>query len=168
MTSRRIFSTCMLAAVAGAAGFGAAAETVPANGVYAVLDEGPAREALRPGPVPHLILGYDRKYSEAEKNAPARFVALDTSRFVPLVLAFPPAAARDERGWTSLSVTLAREHAKTLEEFTRAHLQGRVAIVIDGEIVTIHKVQSVIADGKALITRCGDDACETLRVKLTR
>jgi hypothetical protein len=83
-------------------------------------------------------------------------------------LAGPPNAQRDDRGWTSLNVTLAPQHVKALEHFTRAHLDSVVAIVIDGEIITMHKVRTVIEDGKAQITRCSDDACRSLLLKLAK
>jgi len=140
----------------------------PPNGVYAVLGEGLTREELQPGKVPHFICLYDRKYSEADKNEPPKYVALDASFFVPLVLAGPPDTERDDRGWTLLRVTLAREHVKSLENFTRVHLGGKVAIVVGGEIITIHKIRTVIQDGKAQITRCQDDACQILRLKLAK
>ncbi len=137
-----------------------------ANGVYAILREGRTPEEVPIEELPHVILIYDRKYSDSDKNQPPVYVALGTSSFVPLVLAGPPQAHKDDRGWTSLNITLAREHVKTLEDFTRTHLDGKVAIVIDGEIITMHTVRTVIQDGKARITRCTDDACETLRLKL--
>ncbi|HEY1205815.1 MAG: hypothetical protein ABSH46_12505 [Bryobacteraceae bacterium] len=138
-----------------------------ANGVYAVLREGLTRAEAQTEKRPHVVLVYDRKYSDADKDRPPEYVALDTSFFVPLVLAGQPDAQRDDQGWTLLNITLARQHVKTLEDFTRAHLDGRIAIVIDGEIITMHKVRSVIKDGKAQITRCSDDACRTLLLKLT-
>ncbi len=137
-----------------------------ARGVYAVLREGLTREEAQPDKVPYAILIYDRKYSESDRDRPPEYVALDTSFFVPLRLAGPPEARKDDRGWTLLNVTLAPEHVKTLERFTREHLGGRVAIVIDGEIITMHKVRSVIEGGRVQITRCSDDACQVLRRKL--
>jgi hypothetical protein len=139
-----------------------------ANGVYAVLREGAARADVQSEQRPHAVLVYDRKYSEADKDQPPKYVALDTAFFVPLVLDGPPESRKDDRGWTLLSVTLARQHVKTLEEFTRAHLDGTVAVVIGGEIVTMHKVRTVIRDGKAQITRCTDDACRRLYLELTK
>jgi preprotein translocase subunit SecD len=139
-----------------------------AKGVYAVLREGLTREDARPDKAPHVILLYDRKYSESDRNEPPKYVALDTSSFVPLVLAGPPETRKDDRGWTLLNVRLAPEQVKTLENFTRAHLGGTVAIVIDGEIITVHKVRSVIEGGQVQITRCNDDACQVLRLKLAK
>lgn len=139
-----------------------------ANGVYAVLREGLTRAEVHTEKRPHVVLVYDRKYSDADKDQPPKYVALDTSFFVPLVLAGQPDAQRDDRGWTLLNITLARQHVKTLEDFTRAHLDGMIANVIDGEIITMHKVRTVINDGRVQITRCSDDACRTLLLKLAK
>ncbi len=136
------------------------------NGVYAVIGRAPAGGQTQRRTAGRGTLLYDHKYSDPDRKEPPESVTLDTSSFVPLILAGPPEAETDARGWTMLRVTLAREHVKTLENFTRAHLGGEVAIVLDGEIVTIHKVRSVIEDGKAQITRCWDNACQVLRLKL--
>src|SRR5579883_3329332 len=66
--------------------------------------------------------------------------ALDPSSYVPLEIEGDPVAARDGNGHTVLGVSLRREHVERLRDFTRAHLGGRVAIVLGGEIVTVHKV----------------------------
>jgi hypothetical protein len=138
-----------------------------ANGVYAVLKEGATREAADSESGPHTTLVYDQKYSEADRDTPPRYIALGTSSFVPLILAEPPEARKDDRGFTLLNVRLAPDQAKRLEEFTRTHLNGQVAIVIGGEIITMHKVRAVIEGGRVQITRCTDDACQVLKLKLT-
>jgi preprotein translocase subunit SecD len=67
-----------------------------------------------------------------------------------------------------LMVRLAPERVKALEDFTRAHLGGEVATMVDGNIVTMQTVRSVISDGQAHISRCFGNACEVLRVKLAK
>jgi preprotein translocase subunit SecD len=145
-----------------------ALQGAPPDGVYAVLREGATRLDAQPDKGSAIVLLYDKKYSEADRGQPARYVALDSSAFVPLALAGPPEALRDSRGWTMLNVTLKQEQAKTLEILTRTHLGGTIAIVIDGEIITMHTVRSVIEGGRVQITRCQDDACKVLRLKLIR
>ena len=165
--TRRSLAGLMLLAAAGVGCMDSVGEGRRlSNGVYAVLREGLSSEEVRVDDVPHAVLIYDRKYSESDKNEPPKYVAIDTSSFVPLVLAGPPDAQADENGRTLLQVTLAEEHVKTLEEFTHHHLNGRVSIVLGGEIITMHKVRSVIRDGRVQITRCADDACKTLLLKL--
>ncbi len=139
-----------------------------ANGFYAVIREGLTPEEAKTDNQSNAVLIYDRKYSETDKDQPPKHVVLDTSCFVPLVLAGAPDLRKDDRGRALLSVTLAPRQVKTLEDFTRAHLGGAIAIVIDREIITMHKVRTVIQDGKAQITRCTDDACRTLKLKLAK
>ena len=138
------------------------------NGFYVVLSEGSSRKEVRTDSIPNIVLRYDGKYVDSSQIASPSFVALDTSSFVPLILEGAPTANKDGKGHTLLGVTLSKKYIGTLENFTKAHLGGRVAIVLDGEIVTMHRVRSVISEGKIQITRCYDNACEILLSKLTR
>lgn len=137
------------------------------DGVYAVLQEAASPESARVDAPGSIVLVYDRKYSDSDKGTPPEYLAIDTGSFVPMILEGSPVARKDDRGFTLLSVTLARDQVKPLEEFTRTHLGGRVAIILDGEVVSMHKVRSVIEGGKLQITRCGDNACDVLFSKLT-
>ncbi len=139
------------------------------NGAYAVLREAPsAREAGAEGGS-QVVLAYDRRrYSGAPPNEPLTYVALDPNDYVPLVIEGRPGMKSDGQGKSVLTVSLVRKNVKGAEAFTRAHLGGRMAMVIDGEIVTLHKIRTVITDGKVQITRCTDNACEVLRSKLVK
>ncbi len=139
------------------------------NGAYAVLREAPSdQEAGVEGPS-QVVLRYDRrKYSDAPTNEPLTYVVLDAKDYVPLVIEGTPELKSDGQGKSLLSVSLVRKNVKRAETFTRAHLGGRIAMVIDGEIVTLHKIRAVITDGKVQITRCTDNACEVLRSKLVK
>ena len=139
-----------------------------ANGVYAVLREGPVREDVEQEKAPHYTILYDRKYLDENPKQAPKYVALDSSSFVPLILASPPEIGREYRGHPTLHLALSRQHAKVLEEFTRAHLNGTIAIVIDREIITMHRIRSVITDGQVQISRCTDNACQILRIKLLK
>jgi len=146
-----------------------AASTAPAqqrlsNGLYAVLAESPTREGLAAPTRPHVVLVDDGRFTG--DTSPPRWLALGTEGFVPLILEGEPHTEPDGRGHALLAVTLARQHKKTLESFTRDHLGGRAAIVLDGEVVTVHKIKTVIDGGRMQITRCEDNACVMLRSKL--
>lgn len=91
---------------------------------------------------------------------------LDQSDFIPLVLERPAEAAQQSDGRTYLTVELARKYQAALESFTRRQLGRQVAVVVDGQIVTVHKVQEVIRGGRMKITRCRDDGCERILSKL--
>ena len=96
------------------------------------------------------------------------YVALDPKDYVPLIIIGTPEMKSDGQGKSVLTVCLARRNAKRAEAFTRAHLGGRIAMVVDGEIVTLHKIRSVITAGKVQVTRCTDNACEVIRSKLVK
>lgn len=139
------------------------------NGAYVVLREASTPQEARVERVPQVVLAYDRrKYSEAPPNEPLTYVAIDPTDHVPLVIEGVPEMTKDAQGKSILCVSLARKNAKKAEAFTRAHLGGRIAMLVDGEIVTLHKIRSVITGGKLQITRCTDNACEVIRTKLIK
>jgi hypothetical protein len=41
-----------------------------------------------------------------------------------------------------------------------------VAIVVGGEVLTMHKIKEPITSGQLQISRCNDNACELLYVRL--
>ena len=132
-----------------------------------MLRESSTEAEARVDGVSQVVMLYDQKYSDADQNAPPRYIVIDSSSSVPLVIEGKPDTVKDGEGHSVLSITLLRENTKAMEEFTRAHLGGKIAIVCDGEIITLHRVRSVIHEGKVRIARCDDNACEILRTKLS-
>ena len=139
------------------------------NGAYLVLREAPTVQEARAGDSSQVVLTYDRrKYSDAPSDTPLNYVSIDPKDYVPLIIEGAPEMNRDDQGKSILTVSLARKNAERAEAFTRAHLGGRIAMVVDGEIVSLHKIRSVITGGKLQITRCTDNACEVIRAKLVK
>jgi hypothetical protein len=138
------------------------------NGIYAVIREDSTRAGALSGNPSHIVLIYDGRYVDSTQTESPRYITVDSSFFVPLILEGPPDAKMDGHGHTLLSVSLSQKYAGLLEQFTKAHLGGRVAIVLDGEVITMHRVRSVVQRGKFQITRCYDNACEVLRAKLMK
>lgn len=137
------------------------------NGMYAVVAEGSdeATASTAAGTAAHVVLINDGRYTGSTIDPP-EWLALSPDPFVPFVLASDPELGQSEKGFASLQLSLAPQNAKILKDFTQEHLNGTVAIVIGGEVVTRHKVKAVITGGKLQITRCADNACEMLRTKL--
>jgi preprotein translocase subunit SecD len=138
------------------------------NGIYAVIREDSTQAGALSGNPSRIVLIYDGRYVDSTQTASPRYITVDTSSFVPLILEEPPDAKMDGHGHTLLSVSLSQKYAGRLEQFTKAHLGGQVAIVLDGEVITTHKVRSIVQGGKFQITRCYDNACEVLRAKLVK
>ena len=138
------------------------------NGFYPVIQVDSMKEAVPASGQGHATIVYDGRYVDSTQADSPEYVTIDTSSFVPLILEESPVAKKDGSGWTSLSVTLSRKYIRLLEDFTKAHLGGRVAILLGGEIISMHKIRSVISEGKIQITRCHDNACDILLSKLTQ
>jgi preprotein translocase subunit SecD len=120
-----------------------------ANGVYAV--EKGATKAK------NLVI---RQYEGKD-------VVLDTANFAPLLVEGKPEGKRGPRGsW--LIVQLAPEAAKRLEDLTRSHINRPIAVVVGDKILSAPTVRSVITDGKARVTPCEDESCETLLRQLSK
>ncbi len=136
-----------------------------ADGLYAVISE--TTDAPRPEAAPnqrHLL--YDPRRADPSSNEPRRDVTVETTGFVPLVLGAAPAATAQEDGRLLVQVALADRHVRTLADFTRDHVGGKAALVLDGEVLSVHKLRAVIEDGRMQITRCTDRACERILSKL--
>ena len=139
------------------------------NGIYTVLRDASTPEQARVEGVQHVILAFDKKkYSDVNQNEPPYYVAIDPCSYVPLVIEGTPQVQKDGRGKGVLLVSLKEENAKKLEDFTRAHLGGQVATIVDGEIISMNKIRAVIVGGKFQMTRCTDNACEIIRAKLIK
>jgi preprotein translocase subunit SecD len=120
-----------------------------ANGVYAI-EEGKAKGK-------NIVI---RQYEGKD-------ILLDTSNFAPFVLEGKPEIHREPRGgW--LAIQLAPEAANRLEDLTRSHMNRRIAVVVGDKILSTPSVRSVIKDGKALVTPCENESCETLMRQLSR
>jgi preprotein translocase subunit SecD len=143
-----------------------AAQSALADGLYLVVRDSDKKEAL--GRIEHneRLLLDDSHFLEPSERHPDLYTVLQTDSFVPMTLAQAPTRRKDPRYRTALYVELAPEQIPVLEKFTRQNLGKRAAIVVGGDIVTVHKIKEVIKGGALQITRCTDNACEVLYAKL--
>jgi preprotein translocase subunit SecD len=51
-------------------------------------------------------------------------------------------------------------------EFTEKNIMHQIAFVTDGTVITIHKIRAAVTDGEIQITRCTDNACQVLYLRL--
>ena len=113
------------------------------------------------------IVRYDyQRLREGERGQPV-YLLLPKAADVPLVLSrTPELLMKGENGFPELRLELTAEAAKRLETLTREHLGGKVAFVVDGEPVTLHKIRSVITGGQFRLSRCTDTACQYIYGRL--
>lgn len=98
----------------------------------------------------------------------ARKLILDVSDYVPLELEGDPIAEQQTDSKKLLSITLSPSAAEKMKRFTANRVMKQVAIVIDGEVITMHKIREAITGPGMQITRCDDNACEYLFVKMKK
>ena len=139
---------------------------IAADGIYSVIRTADTEAEAGVVSEGELLLIYDGRYTGDGSTDDTTWVVLDARDPVPLLLEGTPDKRPDDRGHTLLSVTLQKKQAAALEKFTERHLNERVATLIDGEVVTMHRVRAVITGGRIQITRCTDNACEVLYSKL--
>ncbi len=65
-----------------------------------------------------------------------------------------------------MRVSLSEEAAAQFESFTERYLGQTVALVVGGQVLTVHKIRQVVHDGKVQISRCGDEGCQILFLEL--
>ena len=136
-------------------------------GFYLVAAEAESASALPAPKDDQRVVRYDyRHLREGERGQPL-YLLLPKVADVPLVLAKAPELLKEGgNGFPELRLELTAEAARRLETLTRAHLGGRVAFVIDGEPVTLHKIRSVITGGQFRLSRCTDTACQYIYGRL--
>ncbi|GEM_PF-1659502 len=142
------------------------AEEKVKDGFYAVRRVSEARETLLPLAADEVIVNYSTLFQDP--GAKKEYVVITKEHFVPLTLKEMPVKAKDKTERTKfwLNISLTDDGAKKLEELTKANIGKTGTIVINGESVTRHKIREIIKDGKMVISRCADNACEYLFLEL--
>jgi len=109
-----------------------------------------------------VLIGFDTLFNPGDFTR----VVVDTSDYVPLELGVSPVAEPEAGNKKLLSVSFTAPAAAKIKSFTAKRLMKEVVIVLDGKAITMHKIRDTITGDKMQITRCGDDACEYLYVKM--
>jgi len=137
-----------------------------ANGMYLATGIFPTMTAAETSAGESRILTDRYIYDPPSERPPPRYVAIDATQYVPFVFETAPRATLDPNGRTILSIALDANHTERLKEFTTRHLGKSTAMVVGGELVSVHKIKEPITGGKLQITSCGADVCKVLHSRL--
>jgi hypothetical protein len=129
-----------------------------ANGLYGVLREGPEEKAVLPIKDGETLALHNHRYLKKDAKEPPVFLVVHSKPDVPLVLVGAPEVVKSDNGTLTFLLKLHPDHAKTLEKFTRDHQGGKVAVVIGGEVVTVHHIRAVITGGDMQVSNCNAEA----------
>lgn len=138
------------------------------DGLYRVVRISPEKSTLEPLGSGEELLVNDFHFLEPAERQTTEYVVLQATPFIPFVLAQNPIKDKDTQGKPKLFLQLSDEQIKPLEDFTRKYTGGKVAIVIGGDIVTIHKVREAITGGRIQITRCTDNGCQAIYTEVVK
>jgi hypothetical protein len=115
-----------------------------ADGVYEVLAVEREREALPAERPDTRVLVHDHRYVQGGSEQAPDYVLLRLPGYAPLDLARPPAPGESE-GRPVLLLNLEPAAGKALEDLTsRAE---HAAVVIGGQVVTVHRIRVPIEGG---------------------
>jgi preprotein translocase subunit SecD len=112
-----------------------------------------------------IAISFSQLFKEYDKHEFIRII-IDTTEYVPLELEKMPTTEQQNDLYKKLMLSLTKMASEKLQMFTTTHVMSRVVLVVDGEALTIHKIRGPITGGQLQITRCTDNACERLFVKL--
>jgi hypothetical protein len=144
-----------------------AAEEQPAeqklpDGLYKVLREGPQKMDVLPAGRGEIVVINDHRYTSKGSRPAPQFLAVRRVPDVPLVLASAPKVVKGDSGLIRIELQLARAHADAMEQFTRNNKGGQTAVIIAGEVVTVHKIRDTITGGRCQVTCCAEGSCDYL------
>jgi hypothetical protein len=128
------------------------------NGLYGVLRDGPEEKAVLPIKDGETVALHNHRYLKKDAKEPPVFLVVHTKPDVPLVLVGEPEVVKSDNGTLTFRLKLHADHAKTLEKFTRDNKGGKVAVVIGGEVVTVHHIRDVITGGDIQVSNCNAEA----------
>lgn len=124
------------------------------DGVYAVLRESLKEKDVMPLKKGEVLVVHRARNLKEDEKEPPRFLVVHSAPDVALDLAGKPKAIKEGTEVMRISLKLRPKAASALEHLTREHRGRQVAIVLGGEVVTMHKIREVIKGGDVQISCC--------------
>jgi hypothetical protein len=138
----------------------------PPDGIYAVQRAGLKEKDVLPLKAGDVLLVDRHRYLAKGSEQPPRYLVVRSAPEVPLDLAGEPKAVREGEEVVSIVFKLRPKAAAALEALTRERLGREIAVVLGGEVVTTHKIRTVIKGGDVQISSCAAGAAGYLLKRL--
>jgi preprotein translocase subunit SecD len=146
----------LLALASNAQDGGPQAKKLP-SGIYKVIKEGTDEKAIKPTKDDETVAVNNHRYLKKDAKEAPVYLIVHKQPDVPLVLAQEPEVVKDEKG-LQIRLKLHADHAKSMEQLTRDNKGSAVAVIIGGEVVTVHKIRDTITSGAVQVTNCNEEA----------
>ena len=136
------------------------------DGVYAVQRESLKEKDVLPLKEGEVMVVHHSRYLKKDDKEPPRYLVVHSAPDVVLDLAGKPKAVKEGTEVVRIFLKLQPKAAAALERLTSDHLGRQLAIVLGGEVVTMHKIREIIKGGEIQITSCVAGAANHLLEQL--
>ena len=138
------------------------------DGVYAVLRESAAEKDLLPLKDGE-VLAVDRHLSaKKEEKEPPHYLVARATPDVELDLVGEPKAVKEGDEVVRILLKLQPKQAAALERLTADNVGKQVAIILGGDVVTVHKIRDTIKGGDVQISCCAPGSAKFLFEQLQK
>jgi len=138
------------------------------NGIYLVLRSGAAKSELEPLRADEKMLVDDGRFLEESEREPAEYVVVEEKSFIPFKLEQKPVEGYTTDNKPKVHLQFAKEQGQDLDALTGNNIGKRIAIVIDDQIVSCHKIKEALKGGKMQISRCTKESCKLIFTSLLK
>lgn len=135
------------------------------DGLYLIEKEGTDTTRFQVGAKNRAAVKFSDMFVEDKDQNNVRLL-INTSDYVPLELEKSPETEQQTETKKKLLLSLTKSASEKLKKFTAKNVMKHVAVIVDGEALTMHRIKVAITSGQLQISRCNDNACELLFVKL--
>ncbi len=138
----------------------------PADGVYEVRRDGAREKDVLPLREGEAVVVDRHPYAKKDEAGPPRFLVVRSAPDVPLDLAGEPRADREGAEVVRVLFRLKPRAAEALQRLTSDARGRQLAVVLGGEVVTVHKVRAAITGGEVQVTSCAPGGAAYLLERL--
>src|SRR5262245_49381664 len=139
-----MISLLLVGATPASAGDKTPASTQPPDGVYAVLRQSLEAKDVLPLKDGEVLVVHRHRYFKTAAKEPPRHLVVRSAPDVALALAGAPKAVKEGEEVVRILLKLQPKAALALERLTSDRPGRPIAIILGGEVVTMHKVREAI------------------------
>lgn len=132
------------------------------SGIYLVLRSDRSQNKIEPVLSGERMLIDDGRFLEESERDPIEFVVVQKNSFIPFKLDGKPVEGYTDDHKPKVYLQFAEKEAQALDSLTGNNVGKRIAVVIDDQIVSCHKIKEALKGGKMQISRCTKESCKLI------
>ena len=132
------------------------------SGIYLVLRSDRSKSNIEPILSGERLLIDDGRFLEESERDPQEYVVVQEKSFIPFKLDQKPVEGYTDDNKPKVYLQFASKQAQDLDALTGKNVGKRIAIVIDDQIVSCHKIREALKGGKMQISRCTKESCKLI------